>query len=114
MTSYQYSNEEYWDMVRAYALSNDSVRGAINLYREMFPHRRIPSYNLMLGVNQHPRTFGQFSVPTYAQGRGREPYPVHLQEAILEYFVRASPARKYLKCCKTVRCISLDCVEAAA
>lgn len=40
----------------------------------------------MLGVNQRLRTFGQFSVPTHAQGRGREPYPVHLQEAILEYF----------------------------
>lgn len=86
MPSYQYSNEEYWDMVRTYALSNDSVRGAINLYREMFPNRQIPSYNLMLGVNQRLRTFGQFTVPTHAQGRGREPYPVHFQEAILEYF----------------------------
>lgn len=81
-----YSNEEYWEMVRVYARSNDSVRGAINLYREMFPNRRVPSYYVMLSVNQRLREFGQFTVPAHAQGRGRQPYPVRLQEDILEYF----------------------------
>lgn len=84
--SYPYSNEEYWDMVRVYVLSNNSVRAAINLYREMYPNRQIPTYNLMLTINQRLRTFGQLTIPTHSQGRGRERYPVHIQEAILEYF----------------------------
>lgn len=81
-----YSNEEYLEMVRAYARANNSVRGAINLYREMFPNRRVPTYYTMLSVNQRLREFGQFTVPAHAQARGREPYAVRLEEAILEYF----------------------------
>lgn len=68
-------------MVRCYAL-----RHAIKLYHEMFPHQRVPSYDLVLGVNIRLRSFGQFTVPTNAQGRGADPYPVDLHEAISEFF----------------------------
>lgn len=31
--------------------ANDSVQGAIELYREMFPSRRIPSANVILNAS---------------------------------------------------------------
>ncbi|CAD0206915.1 unnamed protein product [Chrysodeixis includens] len=61
--SSQYSNEECWNMVRAYVLSNDRVRAAVNLYREMYPMHE------ELGVNDHePRDAYQhrFSVNVWA------------------------------------------------
>ena len=38
-------------MVRAYARANDSLQGAIALYREMFPNRRIPTAGVILGTH---------------------------------------------------------------
>lgn len=81
-----FTNEEYWEMVRAYARANDSVEGAIRLYRELFPNRRTPTPYVMLSVNQRLRDFGQFTVPAHAQGRGRDPYPARHQEQVLRYF----------------------------
>ncbi|CAG9570580.1 unnamed protein product [Danaus chrysippus] len=66
--AFQYTNAEYLDMVYAYARANESLRGAINLYREMFPNRRVPTASVILNANQRLRDFGQFRVPTHAQG----------------------------------------------
>lgn len=73
-------------MVRAYARANDSLAGAVNLYREMFPGRRIPTPRVILNANQRLRDYGQFTVPAHAQGRGGVSYPVSLHEDILQYF----------------------------
>ncbi|CAH2083514.1 unnamed protein product [Euphydryas editha] len=52
----------------------------------MFSNRRVPTASVILNANQRLRDFGQFRIPTHAQGRGRVEYPVLLQEDILEYF----------------------------
>lgn len=78
-------NDEYWEMGRAYARENYSVRGAINFYREMFPNHRVHTYYAKLSVNHRLREFGRFTIPAHAQGQGREPYSVRLQEDVLEY-----------------------------
>ncbi|VVC89073.1 unnamed protein product [Leptidea sinapis] len=80
----QYFNEEYSDMVRAYATSNESIRGAINLYREKFPNRRIPSYYLMLDVNQRLRLFGRLTESPSRKGQ-RKRRPFKQQQSIIEY-----------------------------
>lgn len=49
--AYQYTNAEYLDMIRAYACANDNLPGAINLYREMFPNRRVPTASVILNAN---------------------------------------------------------------
>ncbi|XP_050684453.1 zinc finger protein 888-like [Leptidea sinapis] len=82
--SRQYFNEEYSDMVRAYATSNESIRGAINLYREKFPNRRIPSYYLMLDVNQRLRLFGRLTESPSRKGQ-RKRRPFKQQQSIIEY-----------------------------
>ncbi|CAH2101036.1 unnamed protein product [Euphydryas editha] len=84
--AYQYTNEEYLDMVRAYAQADYSLQGAIKLYREMFPKRRVPTASVILNTNQRLRDFGQFHTPKHAQGRGQMGHAASQQEDILEYF----------------------------
>ena len=83
-----YSNVELVEMVRLYAISGDSLRGAIRMFTEMFPDREPPSQSVMLAATQRLRDHRQFDVPRHAQARGSVGLPVALQEDILEYFQR--------------------------
>lgn len=83
-----YSNVELVEMVRLYAVSNNSVSRAVHMFAEMFPNRPRPSYRVVLSATQNLRDHGQFNVPTHARGRGSVGLTVELQEEILDFFER--------------------------
>lgn len=92
-----YSNREYYEMVRCYLLSGESLNGAQRLYEaESLPRLRnqgvvnpsIPNRATILAANQRLLDHGQFTSPSHAQGRGRQRLPVEIEEEIFDFFER--------------------------
>lgn len=92
-----YSHREYYEMVRCYILSGESLREAQRLYAsESIPRLRnqglvnpsIPNRETILAANQRLLDHGQFTVPSHAQGRGRPRLPVEIEDQIFDFFER--------------------------
>ncbi|KAF9796038.1 hypothetical protein SFRURICE_006817 [Spodoptera frugiperda] len=71
----QYTNREYYEMVRVYLLSNESLLAARRLYeRESIPRMRaqgilnptVPTRRTILAANQRLLDHGQFTTPNHA------------------------------------------------
>lgn len=96
--AYQYSSYEYYEMVRCYLLSGESLRGAQRLYRAEsvsrlqrrgIQHPRVPNRQTILGANQRLLDHGQFTTPTHASGSpATSTISPEVEEAVLEFFER--------------------------
>ncbi|CAG9782782.1 unnamed protein product [Diatraea saccharalis] len=92
-----YSNREYYEMVRCYILSGESLNAARRLYEaESIPalqnqgliNPAVPSRETFLAVNQRLLDYGQFTSPTHARGGGRPGLAVEIEDEILDFFER--------------------------
>lgn len=81
-----YTNVQFTEMVRLYAISGNNVSRTRRLYAEMFPGQNVPNRETVLAATQRLRLYGQFTVPAHAQGRGNQRLPVDLEEDILNFF----------------------------
>lgn len=100
----QYTNREYYEMVRVYLLSNESFLAARRLYeRESIPRMRaqgilnptVPTRRTILAANQRLLDHGQFTTPNHAQGFGRPRLAVDIEDSIFEFFERDPRASTY-------------------
>lgn len=100
----QYTNSEYYEMVRVYLLSNESFLAARRLYeRESIPRMRaqgilnptVPTRRTILAANQRLLDHGQFTTPNHAQGFGRPRLAVDIEDSIFEFFERDPRASTY-------------------
>lgn len=95
---HEYSNIELVTMIRLYTLASDNLEEARRRYAQPenlrflrnqgIPNPQIPSTTTILRTYQRLLDFGQLRTPTHAQGQGRPPINVNLQERILNYFER--------------------------
>lgn len=92
-----YSNAEYYEMVRCYLLSGESLNGAQRMYRtESLPrllrrgiNSRVPNRQTILAANQRLLDYGQFTTPAHATGRGgTTAITPAVESAVLECFER--------------------------
>lgn len=90
--AYQFSNREYTNMLRAYFISGESLRGGVRMYRELYPNARQPDMSTMLNAYYMLLEHGQFRAPTHAQGRGRTGYSQDVVDDVLDFFA-ADPRR---------------------
>lgn len=85
-------------MVDFYGMAHHNLEEARRLYAQPehlnslrargITDPQVPFTSTILAVTQRLLDHGQFRAPTHAQGRGRLPYSVELEEDILEYFER--------------------------
>lgn len=92
-----YSNREYYEMVRCYILSAESLRGAQRLYEsDSLPrlqrqgiNSRVPNLRTILAANQRLLDFGQFTTPGHATSRGgTATITPAVKNAVIEFFER--------------------------
>lgn len=94
---YEYSNVEYFAMVRLYAVSGNNMNEARRRYAapehlqslrmQGILSPQVPAASTILAATQHLLDFGQFRVPSHATDRGRPPvYSPEFEEEILDYF----------------------------
>ena len=91
MTTERYTNIELVEMVRLYAMSNNNLSLAVQMFSDMHPHSPTPSRRVMLAATQRLRDHRQFDVPTHAQGRGSAGLSADLQDQILDLPVAWPP-----------------------
>lgn len=92
-----YSNAEYYEMVRCYLLSGESLNGAQRMYlTESLPrlqrrgiNSQVPNRQTILAANQRLLDYGQFTAPAHATSRGghNEITPA-VENSVLEFFER--------------------------
>lgn len=94
--NYVYSNMEYVQMVRLYAVSGDNLRETRRLYAApenltMLRNRgvinpQVPGLQVILAATQRLIDHGAFRTPAHARGGGRPRHSLVLEDDILEYF----------------------------
>lgn len=91
-----FSNREYYEMVRSYILSGESLPQARRLYElESIPRLQrlginavVPHRETILAANQRLLDYGQFTIPHHAHGGGRPQLAIEIEDAIFEFFER--------------------------
>lgn len=100
----EFTNREYYEMVRVYLLSNESLQAARMMYAaESVPRLRahgiqnpsVPNERTILAANQRLLDHGQFRTPSHAQGSGRPRLSVDVEDSVLEFFERDPRASTY-------------------
>jgi hypothetical protein len=66
---FQFSNEEYADIIFVYGFCNGNSEAARREYQERFPGRRIPNTKTFSSVYQHLRTRGSFPTCSFSVER---------------------------------------------
>lgn len=86
---FQFSNEEYADIIFCYGYGNGNAEAARREYQERFPTRRIPNAKTFSSVFQFLRTKGSF--PTHSYSVERQPiHRVNVEHQVIQH-VRRSP-----------------------
>lgn len=93
---YLYSNREYYDMVRFYAISRENLSEARRLYADpqhMSSLRasgivapQVPRPETILATVQRLLDHGQFRAPLHARGAGPPPYELSTEDDVIQYF----------------------------
>lgn len=85
---YQFSNEEYADIVFVYGFCNGNAEQAQYEYRERFPNRRIPNTKTFTSVFRCLRTNGSFPSHSYSLERPQR-HQVNVEENVIRQIQRS-------------------------
>ena len=85
---YQFSNEEYADIIFVYGFCNGNSRAAQREYIQRFPNRRIPGHKTFDSVFRCLRTTGSFPLTSYTVERQQQ-HPVSVEENVIQHIQRS-------------------------
>lgn len=78
---YQYTNEEYADMIYIYGFCDGNSRAAKREYELRFPGRRSPNFKTFIRVFNYMRRYGRF--PTAQLNEHRERHHLNVEQNII-------------------------------